>query len=364
VASHSQSDVLLSILKQIQAASDVLTEEYDSAPVSVDVKQDAVAEPISNTVVGPTSTELESLNKIINIDHIYFKPAVPVIPDTVNSESEMIVGDTVEIELEDSWEIASVESTEVPATSDMYVISDNFSNNSQDIVNDVTSFSNDSQAFVSDITSFSDDSQDFNDVASFGNDLQDFNDVASVGNDLQDFNDVASFSNDVQDLVNDLPTTNDTTAVSGISDIGLDFDELLFSSFNWEKMSWDLDALASATQTAIESSTTLSETEPPACPPPTPELSLEEPAKLNTVNVITTTDICPPHDYLEYPLVFDEVAHGLDQPIIRQESGYGSELSEAGSPMSYLSPTGSVSSGFDDLWEESLTELFPSLLWS
>jgi len=276
--------------------------------------------------VGPTSTELESLNKLIKIDHIYFKPAVPVIPDT---EPEVIVGDTVEIEQEDSCEMVSVESTEVPAPSDMYVISDSFSNNSQDIVNDIASFSNDSQDFDSDISSFSNDSQNFDDVT--------------------------SFSNDVQDFVNDLPASDDTAAVSSISDIGLDIDELLFSSFNWEKMSWDLDSLATATQAAVDSSNTVSESKPPTCPTSTSELS-PEPAKVNTVNVITTTNICPPQDHPECPLGFDEVTHGLDQPVIRKDSGYGSELSEAGSPMS------SVSSGFEDLWEESLTELFPSLL--
>jgi len=236
-------------------------------------------------VVGPTPAELESLNELINFDHIYYKPAIPVIPKQESTELEPIIGDTIEIISDDD----SQDCEELPSSSDTHVICD-----------------------------------------------------------------TSRVSNESQNLVENVHSSDSSSGLT--SDIPLDIEGLLdFSSINWDNMSLDLDALASLTSDATQD-ISMNICQPPesAVNSTSPEEYLSKPTKLNNVNVNITSDIFTPNDHR---LNLGDVTQGLDQHItIKEELGYGSEFSDAGSPMS------SVSSHIDDLWEDSFTELFPSLL--
>lgn len=91
---HSQSDVLYSLLEQIQEDDD---SDSCPSPIAAVVPSSPVAATVSSpaAVVGPTATELESLNELIKFDHIYYKPAVPTVPSvsldlTVDSDCEIV----------------------------------------------------------------------------------------------------------------------------------------------------------------------------------------------------------------------------------------------------------------------------------
>jgi len=292
--------------------------------------------------VGTSAEELESINKLIKIenDHIYYKPAVPIIVNTSNSEPEVIVEDSIEIVQEEDLIPTPSEDTVVQTSqeSDTYVICDSFSNQSQDILADVPNISSDPRNIVDDVSSLISSSKEFIDnISSY--DTQDFlDDVKGLGDETIDF-------------TSDLISSDFVDCVSPGAHSPID--ELLFNHFNWEKMSWDLDALSSVAHSALEASVDSNDPSSEAIQSSTPiSKNFIEPAKVNSVNVIATSSVAPPQDC---NIVFDEVSQALDQPVIKTESGYGSDLSDAGSPM------GSTAS-FDDLFEDSLSELFPSLL--
>lgn len=262
VATHSKPDVLLSILKQIQADASVNLVEIDSIsggePSGDDAQTVAEETTSPDVMVGPTAIELESVKELIQFDHIYYKPTSPKGQGQPSTFVEGHVPEDIEVEI-------------------------------------------DSEVMTS---SSEDDS-------------------------------------------------NSDTAL-------LDIDELLdLTSFNWDSMNhFDFDALTESNDALTESSDALTESNdiaPVESSDITPVTLITAPItkpttepKSNAVNVNITTS-CPAPSYVDFA-----PDYGLVHSPLLNDSVYGSDLSEIGSPQSDMST-------IDDLWGDTFTELFPSL---
>ncbi len=83
-----QSDVLLGLFEQFTAENEESSssDESSSSAGSSVQREDAISASVGEagvvTVVGPTATELESLNELIRFDHVYYK-ATTSSPETV-----------------------------------------------------------------------------------------------------------------------------------------------------------------------------------------------------------------------------------------------------------------------------------------
>ena len=290
-----QSDVLYSLLEQIQ--EDVASDS-SSSPVAAVVPSSPAPAPARSpaAVVGPTATELESLNELIKFDHIYYKPAVPSVPSvgqdlTVDSDCEIIeVKEEPDQDSECTAAASGLAVTVTPAEQEPMAVTAT-------------------------------------------------------------------------------PATQDVVAVpmppAGLeAEPELDLDELLdLGAINWTQFNLDLDSLSesNSTDTTQLSVTTLSE-----CPTTTPighsnvsvEASSPRKRKLST-DTATSLPGSPTASPL-CSLDLTDTLFGLEQPSLptcsQSESGYGSELSDIGSPKSDISSTLE-----DSLWGDSFTELFPSL---
>ena len=75
--------------------------------------------------------------------------------------------------------------------------------------------------------------------------------------------------------------------------------------------------------------------------------------EIDTITVLETSEICVPDESYEL------LSHLERQSTSSSESGYSSELSDVASPKSEISSNQSES---DYIWEDSFTELFPSLM--
>jgi len=153
-----------------------------------------------------------------------------------------------------------------------------------------------------------------------------------------------------------------TTDLSSKADVELDIDSLLdLESIDWNSIVLDVDSLVQ--ENCDRSSTTTS------CDNDTQKLPHSCSNKSTSISHVPSTSsrkrkhsVHSPVSHVQKlsPNLSDELLDLVSQntSISESSSGYGSELSDAGSPYSDLSALDEDS----DLWQESFTELFPSLV--
>jgi len=152
-----------------------------------------------------------------------------------------------------------------------------------------------------------------------------------------------------------------TTDLSGKTDVELDIDSFLdMESIDWNSIVLDVDSLV---QESCKSSSTAT-----SCDNDIQKLQHSCSNKLTNISHVPSTSPRKRKHSVHSPVspvqtlsanLPDELLDLVTQNTsISESSGYGSELSEAGSPYSDLSTLDEDS----DLWQESFTELFPSLV--
>jgi len=298
VDDDSQSDLLLSILRQIEDGS-ITAEDIPTAECIVSTETSSAQS--TTLLVGPAATELESIKELIKFDHIYYKSDTSV----ESKADDCNVNIVVEYQDVDS---ASLVTEEVVTAAGSVI------------------------------------------------------DLSDSDTSCENSDDVPIDSSCEIDL--DLSEISTPDISSDKTDTELDLDSLLdLQSIDWNSIAFDVDSLVQSDDNCADISTSSSDNDTQNAQHSCSRkftITLQDPSSVSRKRKRSViSPVSPSHSLT--PQLPDELL-GFDfattKTTVSESSGYGSDLSNAGSPYSDLSAADDDS----DLWQDSFTELFPSLV--